>query len=294
MNKKLLYIVLMLATCMPFCAAQENMHTRPLCTSFPEPAGNNLLRMHSTMLATGYRHALDTYLSQENYTGTEVRLLRENMRMTRIMNGCVSVQNMMQGNFAYMHSRSEDGKELSGLFDWNATWHYNHQICPALRLQLGGGIGFHGGFVYNMRNGNNPAQARLSTDINLSAAAIYKLRLAGKTIALRYQAEVPLIGLMFSPNYGQSYYEIFSLGHYDHNVCITHPFQALTFNQLLTADIPFNRIGTFRIGYLGAIRQHRVNKLKIHDWSHLLLIGYVKNFYLVKDSNATPSKKSRP
>ncbi len=294
MNKRLLSILLLLAAYVPLCIAQETVPAGTLCASFPEPAGNNLFRTHSTMLAAGYRHALDTYLSQESYSGTEIRLLRENMRMTRFLDGRVSVQNLMQGNFAYMHSRSEDGKELSGLFDWNATWHYNHQAGTALRLLLGGGIGFHGGFVYNMRNGNNPAQARLSSDINLSAAAIYRLQLPKKTITLRYQAETPLLGLMFSPNYGQSYYEIFSLGHYDHNVCITHPFQALTVNQLLTADIPFGKAGTLRTGYVGAIRQYRVNSLKIHDWSHLFLIGYVKNFYLVKPSPSMHPKKERP
>lgn len=286
MKRKTLLLLILLVTGISMCAAQENETGSIQNASLSEWPDNNRLRTHSTMFGIGYRHSLDTYLSPESYTGTEARLIRENMRMTRLLGGRISVQNLMQGNFSYTHSRSEDGKELSGLFDWNSTWHYNLQFNPALRLLFGAGLGFHCGFVYNMRNGNNPAQARLSSDLNLSGAAIYKLRILNRTVTLRYQGEIPMLGLMFSPNYGQSYYEIFSLGHYDHNVCVTHPFQAFTFNQLFTADIPFRSAGTLRIGYMGAIRQYRVNNLKMHDWSHLFLVGYVKHFYLIKEKSS--------
>lgn len=246
----------------------------------------NTLRTHSTMLGLGYRNSLDTYLSPEEYTGTELRLMRENMRMTKLMDGHVSVQNIMQGNFTYTKTATEDGKELGGLFDWNITWHYHLQPLPQLTLMAGVGPGFHCGFVYNTRNGNNPAQARLSTEVNLSAMAIWKVPLARQTLTLRYQVDIPTVGLMFSPNYGQSYYEIFSLGHYDHNVCFTNLFQAFSCHHLLTADYPF-KWGTMRIGYLGSARQFQVNNLKQHDWSHLFLIGYVKHFRLVKSLNTS-------
>ena len=86
---------------------------------------------------------------------------------------------------------------------------------------------------------------------------------------------------MFSPNYTQSYYEIFSLGQYDHNVCVTTPVQAFNLNLMLSLDLP---VGTHvvRVGYQCGIRQSHVNHLKTHDWTHTFLVGYVKTFQLVK------------
>jgi hypothetical protein len=287
MFMKIFKILLFLLLCIsPFVAAQEKPDSIPAWTQ------DNSFRTHATMFGIGHLNILDTYLSPQEYTGTQFKLMRENMRMTRLLNNRISVQNIIQGHFAYTKSPTEDSKQLSGMFGWNLTWHYNWSITPALHILLGPGMSINGGFTYNTRNGNNPAQARLSTDLNLSAMAIYKLHFWNRIFTLRYQADMPVVGLMFSPNYGQSYYEIFSLGNYDHNVCFTNPFQAFSINQLLSFDIPIYG-ATLRIGYLGSIRQNQVNHLKQHDWSNLFIIGYVKHFYLIKNKNYHHSQIAR-
>jgi hypothetical protein len=134
-----------------------------------------------------------------------------------------------------------------------------------------------GGFLYNTRNGNNPAQALISADIAASAAAIYTFNLWGHTMRLREQLDVPLIGLMFSPNYNQSYYEIFSLGNPDHNICFTYPGNRPNLRSQLTLDFPL--LGaTIRAGYLIDVRQSHVNNLRHHTYTHAFLIGWVKHF----------------
>lgn len=249
----------------------------------------NRYTTRSTMFGIGGTNRLETYLSPLEYTGPEVRFMRESIRMTRMWGGRVSTQQFYEGNFSYSKNPTKDSEYLSGDIDWRIGWHYNWTPLPALRLMAGLQTGLSCGFVYNTSNGNNPAQGKLSTNIAASGMAIYRFNWLRRRFSVRYQFDMPLAGLMFSPNYGQSYYEIFSLGHYDRNVCFTWPDNAPCFSQLLTVDVPIGS-GTLRLGYRCDIRQSHVNNLKSHTWSNLFMIGFVKHFRLVKQRDNDSDK----
>lgn len=249
----------------------------------------NRYTTRSTMFGIGGTNRLETYLSPLEYTGPEVRFMRESIRMTRMWGGRVSTQQFYEGNFSYSKNPTKDSEYLSGDIDWRIGWHYKWTPLPALRLMAGLQTGLSCGFVYNTSNGNNPAQGKLSTNIAASGMAIYRFNWLRRRFSVRYQFDMPLAGLMFSPNYGQSYYEIFSLGHYDRNVCFTWPGNAPCFSQLLTVDVPIGS-GTLRLGYRCDIRQSHVNNLKSHTWSNLFMIGFVKHFRLVKQRDNDSDK----
>lgn len=236
---------------------------------------------HALMFGVGSSNQLDTYLSPMEYRGTQFTFIRETLRMTHRANGQLSFQSLTQGAFSLTKNPAQNANEYGGHIGYNAGWHYNWMPRQRLRLMAGGLLGTDAGFLYNERNGNNPAQARLKADVALSLAGIYKFRLWRQMLAVRYQTDLPLLGCMFSPQYGQSYWEI-SQGNRDHNVCFTSLANALSLRQLFTLDIPVRR-STIRVGYFSDIRQSHVNGIKMHNISRSFLIGFVRHFSLIQD-----------
>ena len=135
------------------------------------------------------------------------------------------------------------------------------------------------GFLYNMGNGNNPAQARLSATIGPNATAYYQFKLWQKAFRVRYEVGAPLLGVAFSPNFGQSYYEIFTRGNYDNNIKLTHPLNSPSLRQLLTLEFNLRKT-TVSVGYLGDYQQADLNLIKYHNYSHMLVIGLVKRLQI--------------
>lgn len=173
-------------------------------------------------------------------------------------------------------TRGNDNSMLSGMYNLKFGWHYNWDFTfpsQSLNLKAGGLADGTFGFLYNTRNSNNPAQARASLSIDPSVIATWNFMIKNRPFAMRYEVAMPLMGIAFSPNYGQSYYEIFSRGNYDHNVVFTSPFSGAQLHQLIALDFRLWRT-TFTIGYLGDIRQMDANNLKYHQYTHCILIGW--------------------
>lgn len=237
------------------------------------------------MLGVGYTNILDTYLSPEKYRGTDVRFISHTRRendSARFVH-----QLLHEGNIAFADNRSGNGGEIAGGYTFGYSllrkWQMPVGSC-GLRLLAGGTAELSAGFLYNTRGSNNPAQARFALQLKPTVAADFDFRLfkrQKRPFTLHYEASAPLCGLMFSPNYGQSYYEIFSRGNYDHNCVPTTIASTPSLRQMLTLD--FRALHTtWRIGYLGDWRQANVNNLKQHTYTHALVIGIVRRFRTVK------------
>ena len=189
--------------------------------------------------------------------------------------------------------KAETSNEMAGMVNWNYALHYQFRLTENLKILAGPMLDLNGGFIYNMRNSNNPAQAKAYVNLAASGMVIYRFHIGNYPLIARYQANLPVMGIMFSPEYGQSYYEIFSLKNGGKNVLFTSLHNQPSLRQLVTLDFPIRSVN-MRFGYLCDIQQAKVNNLKSHIWSHAFMIGFVKNFYLLKGKNkvAMPSRVS--
>lgn len=241
--------------------------------------------MRSTLFGVGHSNVFETYLSPLEYTGTEVRFLHESMRMTRLLGGKVSGQSLIQVNASYNKNISQTAEMYAGLVNWSYALHYQFRMNDdKLKILVGPMLDLNGGVVYNRRNSNNPAQAKAYGGLGASGMLIYKFRIARYPLTVRYQANLPLLGVMFSPEYGESYYEIFSLGNGGRNVVFTSLHNNPSLRQMVTLDFPIRNV-TMRVGYVCDIQQSKGNNLKSHAYSHDFMIGFVRNLYLLRGKN---------
>lgn len=250
-------------------------------------AGERIIT-NSKMIGWGATNILDSYLSPEEYTGLDLRYISHTLRQRE---GSHMIHELIhQGNIAYVNNRAKNGREIAGNYNFQYGLHYLFGTWELgrneLQLEAGGNAELNLGFLYNTRNSNNPAQARAFINMMPVAALTYNFHHPFRSsdyrdFRLRYEVGMPLVGLMFSPNYGQSYYEIFSKGNYDYNLVPTYIGNAPSLRHFLTLDFPLWR-ATFRIGYQGEYLQAHVNKIKYHTYTHALLLGVTKTFKLTR------------
>lgn len=242
------------------------------------------LRKRASYIGIGHTDILDTYISQEKATGPELRYIYTSESRKLKSNEQQAGGGLSHVSHSITHqifvscsdTRGNDYSMLSGMYNLKFGWHYNWDFTfssQSLNLKAGGLADGTLGFLYNTRNSNNPAQARASLSIDPSVIATWSFKIKNRPFAMHYEVAMPLAGIAFSPNYGQSYYEIFSRGNYDHNVVFTSPFSGTQLHQLLAFDFRLWRT-TFTIGYLGDIRQMDANNLKYHQYTHSILIGW--------------------
>ncbi|MBO7137465.1 MAG: DUF3316 domain-containing protein [Bacteroidaceae bacterium] len=245
-----------------------------------EPVPNRNPTARTLLFGIGRTNQFDTYLSPMEYTGLQVSFLTQSERMTRMANRHISFQSTFYGAYSSTDNPAGTADYIGGRLAYDAGWHYHYSPLSNLDLKGGAMVGTDLGFLYNSRNGNNPAQGHFSIDLSLSAGADYSFRLWRLPMRAGYQADLPMIGMMFSPEFGESYYEISQQG-VGHDILCAYPGNAFSLRQLLTLDFCLQRI-TLRIGYLCDIRQSNTRSLKYHDISHSFMFGFVRHFQLMR------------
>ena len=233
------------------------------------------------LLGMGKNHVYDSYLSPLDYAGSTLGFTRIGERTMQRGQGRWSQMTYFDFNASQLHNPVGNATTWDGELQFNYGQHYHLMAQPKWNVALGGLLGAHLGGTYNTRNGNNPGQLRMALDLAVSAVAARQFALWKKRGTWRTQCDIPVMGTFFTPNYGQSYYEIFILGHANRNIVFSHPFNAPSVRLLSTISIPFGT-SSLTLGYKADIRQSTVHHLDRHAWHHTFLIGYTKTLQFLK------------
>lgn len=230
-------------------------------------------RQTTCLFGVGKANLYDTYLSPVNYKGPQMHVEALTIRPLK-SNEKVLFETNTRLHLAYTENKAQTANESNFLLTtdlgWTRAW---RDILPRTDVRLGGLWGMDIGGTYNSQNGNNPAQGRLATRLSATLGATYRIPLFHRTLRLNYQASLPLLGLMFSPQYGQSYYNLFVQGDWDHNIIGTHPGNALSLFQRFTLSVPCRR-RTLVVGYESLLQQAQPNHLRQHHYIRSFVIGW--------------------
>ena len=212
----------------------------------------------------GAADVMDTYLSPYSYDGIGMSVAREVQYGHTLHN--------LELSLSSLESMAGNVNEYAGNIRYSIAHQFDLLQVDGLTVKAGPMGTMQAGGVYNERNGNNPGNAHVSLMADLSARVGYDLRLFNRTFPLQYTIAVPVLGIAYSPAFGQSYYEEFILGNADHNIKLAHISNTPSLRHRFTIAIPAGR-RFIRIGYEGDYAQSVYNHLRYHNYTHNLVIG---------------------
>jgi len=231
------------------------------------------------MIGYGTGGVYDSYLSPLNYTGKNVGLYYEQMKNTELMNGNISAQHIFNANYSWTKNNTGTASYYTGIVEYDYGLLYRFKQVDKWLFFAGMQAGGLAGFVYNTRNGNNPATGKAHLNLSLSALANYKLKIRKQPVLFRDQLSLPFIGAMYAPQYGQSYYEI-GLGMTDDLIHFASFNNYLSVRNMLSAELPFNSF-TLRLSYYFSLYETRINSLDTRLITNTFYIGFSQNFFVV-------------
>ena len=236
----------------------------------------------SSQIGITLLNSLDTYLSNYNHKGVGLNYSHEAFRDASTGNYHWKYQKLL--NITAGYALQGSNMQYTALMNYSWSGYHPFKVTKGLTLLAGAQIQIEGGALYNPAGGNSPAAAKLRTALAASGMAIYHFPVRRSEWIARYQLDIPLMGAMFAPEFGQSYYEIFGLWHASNIVAFTHPGNNPSWRHMLSLDIPM-RATTLRISYTSDLYQSRINDINCHIYRNTFAIGFARTIFKVKKNN---------
>ena len=221
----------------------------------------------------------DSYLSPNNFSGLGLGFATESWSQSRLSDNLfVQQTDVLMADVAMHGAATEfggyDRYTCSFAFSLAQRGHFRFFLGPQVQARLGA--------IYNVQNSNNPVAVHLAANVGAMAIVEFNAHTLLFHLPIRAfaQADVPLIGTFFAPEYTQSYYEIFSLHHWDHLFHLATPVTYFTRSSNIGCDFTL-RHSILRLQFSSEVCQWHTatnNSCLVHS---TVGIGFVRNLYSV-------------
>lgn len=248
--------------------------------------------MSAYMFDIGSASVLDTYLSPIRYKGLNLRFSYERLQAMKFNPD----KWVMQLETGIDYSPSKNPAKNHAIhtlmldFKWGMMHRWYLEQIEGLQLFAGSSTQLRGGALYAPANSNNVVSAKINWSLDITGMAVYNQDIGKLPITFRYQATLPLIGAMYSLDYGESYYEMYVGNHSG----LVHPGwigNRFAMTNLLTADMHFGNT-TVRVGYRNVIETSWINNLNTQIFRNSIVLGLSGEWMSVKPG-ASISKEAR-
>ena len=236
-----------------------------------------LLSNKAISIGSGSQREYDSYLSPLLYEGSGFTLMSERLKYFSLRSNKFSWYS--EGNFqiGLLDNPAQSATMMPFTFRYFFGVHRHIRPVQNMNILVGAMGNMDLGGRLLMQNQNNPYSLNWSTNLWISAMGYYHLPLRRTTLTFREHFAMPIGGVMFSPEYMQTYYEIFVLGKTDNVIVPTSFGERLAWRNKISMDLPVP-FCTFRLGFLAERTVTNVNLLETRSTNLSFLVGLVYNF----------------
>ena len=243
------------------------------------------------MADVGHASVLDSYLTPITYGGIHTALTYAATQATGFSPDRWVRQLEVGVEFAGVNNPvgNNDMQMLMAHAQWGIMHRWRGVFTPGLQLMLGGMTRLHGGVIYNSGNSNNVVSAKAHFSVGAMGMAVYNTHIGRLPITLAYQASLPVVGVFFSPDYDESFYEMY-LGNHHGLAHMGWWGNRFDMTNLVTADLHLGNT-IVRVGYRNRIERSWVNHLNTHITTHALVLGVGGEFLSISRRGVKPQAK---
>ena len=224
---------------------------------------------------------LDPYLSPLVYTGVGVGYQHSDMKYFKKYVGKMSHESrfsILAAN-TYNPQYSSSVNYVGGQYQWGM--HYHFRPLEGLHLLAGGNAGALMAVKSNERNVNNPVNVDAALDLGFSGIANYDFSLWRKKFRLSFQLEFPLLGMMYVPMQGASYYEMFTGGDLSNTLHLSSLHNRLARTSGLKLEIP-TKNSTWHVGISTSKLKYEANDMFFKQNNYNFNVGYTYDLYIFR------------